>query len=105
MMPPGWRGLLADGFCLTDEDIWSSRLGLLAACATQTLTGEFDAMVIVDEAARFLLGPLLFEGDDTREDGVVGEISGQAAKVGHCGIAAFLGRSWAQWPSRWPRLC
>ena len=50
MMPPGWRGSLADGFCLTDEDVWSSRLGLFAACATQTLTGEFDAMGVVDEA-------------------------------------------------------
>ena len=50
IMPPGWRGLLADGFCLTDEDVWSSRLGPLSACAAQTFTGKFDAMGVVDEA-------------------------------------------------------
>ncbi len=49
MMPPGWRGSLANGFCLTHEDVWSSRLGLFSARVAQTFAGEFDPMGVVDE--------------------------------------------------------
>jgi hypothetical protein len=56
MMPPGWLGSLAHGFCLTDEGVWSSRLGLFAACAAQTFAGEFDAMGVVDEAIQDRVG-------------------------------------------------
>jgi hypothetical protein len=78
MIPPGWRGSLADGFCLTGEDVWSSRLGLFAACAAQTFSGGFDAMSVVDEAVQNGVGvsgiaddlmPVVYgklEGDDGR---------------------------------------
>jgi hypothetical protein len=49
-MPSAWRGSLTDWFCLIDEDVWSSRLDLLSACAAETFTGKFDAISVVDEA-------------------------------------------------------
>ena len=38
MMPPGWRGSLTDGFCLTGEAVWSSRERRYIASATRWLS-------------------------------------------------------------------
>jgi len=52
MMPPGWRGSLADDFCLTGEAVWSRRLRLFIAGAAQAFAGKFDAVGVVDEAVQ-----------------------------------------------------
>lgn len=56
MMPPGWRGLLADGFCLTGDDVWSSRLASFAAFAAQAFAGKLNAMSVVNEAVEDRVG-------------------------------------------------
>ena len=51
-MPPGWRGSLADDFCLTGEAIWSRRLRVFTAGAAQAFAGKFDAVGVVDDAVQ-----------------------------------------------------
>jgi len=43
-MPPGGRVLLADGFCLTGDDLWSSGLDPFTAVAAQIFAGKLDAV-------------------------------------------------------------
>jgi hypothetical protein len=50
MMPPGWRGSLADGCCVTGDDVCPSRFVPFAAGTAQTFAGKLDAVGVVDEA-------------------------------------------------------
>src|SRR5664280_528083 len=43
MMPPGSRASLADGFCLTGDDVWSSLLVLLSSGSAHAFAGQADA--------------------------------------------------------------
>jgi hypothetical protein len=54
MTPSGRRSLLVDRFCLTGDDVWSTRFASLAdlrlPIAAQAFAGKLDTMNIVNEA-------------------------------------------------------
>lgn len=56
MTPPGRRSSLADGFCLTGGDVWSSRIAPFAAFAAQAFAGKLAAMSIVEGAIEDRVG-------------------------------------------------